>query len=335
MSAPTRLFIRRCPLQACALSLAIVSAAWSSETICAQEPAATTRPAETRGTPPTKVDQARAHFDRAVEYYEDSDFSAALLEFRRAYALQHAYQLLYNLGQVSAELRDYAGAERYFRRYLVEGEGSLTPERRSEVVEELGRLAGRVGALRLSTNQHDAQIRIDKQLVERPEAGPVRVSAGQRQVVAQKAGYAPVRRTVDVLGGEMLDVALQFGPPLAQAQAAASEERASSSNTLPWVTGITSAVVLAAAGGIGYWAYQDSLAYDTQLNRFTSQAELDRITSQERSKALIADILLGTAVAGGIVTIVLILSGSSSEAPPAVAAQPRFKLAATGMQLVF
>ena len=52
--------------------------------------------------------EARAHFERGVEYYTEGDFRAALVELTRAYALQPTYKMLYNLGQVAFELRDYA-----------------------------------------------------------------------------------------------------------------------------------------------------------------------------------------------------------------------------------
>jgi hypothetical protein len=165
--------------------------------------------------------------------------------------------------------------------------------------------------LRITTNLSGADIRVDDHIVLNPYAGPVRVSAGRRQVTAEKAGYLPVQRSVDVLGGDELNISLEFGPPLAPQVTAASS--ASSSNALPWVTGIGSAVLLVGAGAMGFWAYQDSSSYDAQLDRYTTQAELDRLHSRMEAKALVADVLLGTAIAGAAVTAIVLLTRSSTE----------------------
>jgi tetratricopeptide (TPR) repeat protein len=110
----------------------------------AQDPADDTAGVVVPGDDGEAVATAREHFKRGTEYYSEGDFRAALLEFERAHALRHSFRLLYNLGQVCYELRDYAGAERYFRAYLVEGEDEITPERREEVKRELDRLRQRV-----------------------------------------------------------------------------------------------------------------------------------------------------------------------------------------------
>jgi tetratricopeptide (TPR) repeat protein len=254
----------------------------------------------------SNVEQARAHFGRGVQYYEDGDFRAALMEFQRSYALQNAYPLLYNLGQVSAELLDYAAAERYFREYLAKGGQEIAAERRSEVVTELSRMKSRVGSIRITANLPGVQIHVDDQLIKNPESGPIRVSAGRREIVAEKAGYSAVRRVVEVLGGEELTVKFDMGSPLGLASN-------DSPNVLPWVVGVSSAMLLIAAGATGYWAYRDSSEYSSELNHVTTQDRLDQLTSRAETKALVADVLLGTALAGGVLTVILVVSGGGSE----------------------
>ncbi|HKU39553.1 MAG TPA: PEGA domain-containing protein [Polyangiales bacterium] len=260
--------------------------------------------------------QAAAHFDRGVRFYEEGDYRSALLEFKRAYAVRPAFQLLFNLGQVSSELRDYASAEDYYRRYLNDGKDAVPPERRAEVTAELANLSARVGALRITSNVSGAAIRIDDKPIPDALGKVVRVSAGQRQLVAEKAGYAPVQRAVDVLGGEEVKVALEFGPPLAQVEAAASK---SSTNLLPWITGIGSAALLISGSIMAYAAYGDAQNYGDELNRLTTQAELDRLSSQTQNKALAADILLGLGIAGAAVTVVLVLTSQGGEQAPTTA----------------
>jgi tetratricopeptide (TPR) repeat protein len=278
-------------------------------------------------TKPEKVAEARSHFGRGVQYYEDGDYRAALLEFERAYAIQAAYQLLYNLGQVSAELKDYANAERYFRGYLKEGGSSIASERRSEVLSELSRLRSRVGSLRIVTNQAGAEIRVDDHLIDKT-SGPVRVSAGRREVAAEKQGYAPIRRVVDVLGGEEISVSLDFTPMSVRAD---KED----SNVVPWITGISSVALLIGSGAVGYSAYTDSSEYKRELDRVTSQDRLDQLSSQAKTKALVSDILLGTAIAGGLLTIILLVTDGTSETAATTSKAPKLSLDTSGVRLTF
>jgi tetratricopeptide (TPR) repeat protein len=261
------------------------------------------------------VESARAHFQRGVDYYGEGDFRAALIEFERSYALQHAYRLLYNLGQTAYELRDYAAAEHYFTDYLTQGGSEVPAERRMELERELARLLTRVSSLRIRPNLPGAMIRIDDHPVTPAElkSGIVRVSAGQRHVVAEKAGYGPVHKLVDVVGGEVLLVPLQFG------RAMLSDSNASTRHSgppWPWVTGIASGVVALSAAGFSYAAYSDSMAYSDQLQVITTPERLQQLSSRLKTKALIADVLWGTAAVGAVVTVVLAVSGNNSEPKP-------------------
>lgn len=261
------------------------------------------------------VQAAREHFQRGTDYYRDGDYAAALIEFERAHALRHTYRLLYNLGQVSYELRDYAAAERYFRAYLVEGEDEIAPERRDEVVRELERLRERVTSLTIQTEPSGAAIQIDERPIgTTPFDGARRVSAGRRTIVAELPGRAPVRRTMDLLGGQEQSVTLRFGAPLVATASTASRE--DSSSVAPWITGIASGVFAVGAGAVGYSAYRDSVAYDEALNGYTTQAELDALSSQAHTKAVVADVLLAAAAVSLTVTAILVLS-SGGEAEPA------------------
>jgi tetratricopeptide (TPR) repeat protein len=271
--------------------------------------------AEAPGVDPETLIKARAHFEQGVEFYSEGDYRAALIELQRAYELNRTYKLLYNLGQVAYELRDYAGSERYFRDYLAKGGSELSPERRREIQQELARLRSRVATLRVNTSQEDATVRVDDHVVSNPR-GPLRVSAGRRVIRADKAGFAPVERVVDVTGGEELNVVLAFGPSLV----ATNDTDSSSSNKLPWVTGILSGALFVAAGVVGYTAYADINARDEALRQYTTRSELDSLGSQAQTKAIVADALLGAAVVSAAVTVVVILaSGGSADSKPEAA----------------
>jgi tetratricopeptide (TPR) repeat protein len=274
--------------------------------------------ADTSGVDAETLNKARSHFEQGVEFYGEGDYRAALIELQRAYELHRTYKLLYNLGQVAYELRDYAGAERFFRDYLAKGGDELSPERRREVKQELARLRSRLASLRVNTSQPGATIRVDDHVVVHPE-GLVRVSAGRRVIRAEASGFAPVERVVDVTGGEELTVELSFGPSLV---AAGSDGSASKSGVgpLPWVTGIMSGALLIASGAVGWAAYQDISARDDALRTYTTRSELDSLGEQAHTKAIVADALLGAAVVSAAVTMVVVLTGggkSDTKPPPA------------------
>jgi tetratricopeptide (TPR) repeat protein len=308
---------RRLRLQTTA-ALLLCSAA-AGQLKAQDDPVDQSQAAQAEAAPETsnKVGEASEHFERGVRFYEDGDYRAALLEFQRSYALEPAYQLLYNLGQVADELHDYAGAEGYFQRYLAESKGVIAADRRSDVLVTLSRLNARIGSLRISSNQPGAVIHVDDQKVEDPGQRPVRVSAGRHLVIADKPGFLPVQRYVDVLGREESSVVLTFGPALSDAREAAAK---GGSHALPWVTGIASGALLIGGGAVGYWASRDAAAYSEALNRFTTQAELDQLASSTQTKALVADVLLGAGIAAAVTTVILVLVEGPSEAAPRAAA---------------
>jgi len=287
-------------------------------------------------TTPDATELARSHFQKGVQYYGEGDYAAALVEFQRAYAKQPNYRLLYNLGQVSYELRDYAAAERYFRSYLLEGDADIAPERRAELKSELDGLRGRVGSLQLHTDQVGAEWFIDDHAVgSSPLGQTVRVSAGRRRVHAELPGYQPVSRVVDIAGGEELVITLPFLQPLAAtttAPHATAPIVESGSPTWPiWTTGIATGVLALGAAGMGYWAHVDANSYAQALDRPTSRAELDAFASNARNKAMVSDVLLGAAVVAGTVTIVLIIT--AEHAPER--AQARLRLTPSGVAGTF
>lgn len=262
------------------------------------------------------VTAARAHFKKGLELYQDGDFRAALIELERAYALEPRYRLLYNLGQVAYALRNYVDAERYFTEYLEKGKDEISADRRADVEADLERLRGRIATVRFQANQRGARITVDDRMLGvAPIATPVRVSAGAHRVTAELSGYAPVHKEVDVVGGDALTVTLAFGPRLNDAPAAGPKADDSGVRWPLW-TGIATGAFGIAAAGLGYSASQDENAYEAALGRHTSHEELDDIADRARTKALLSDVFLGTAIVCGVATVILLATGGKSENAP-------------------
>src|SRR5262249_49708450 len=120
-----------------------------------------------RAEEPAAQAEGRAHFRRGVDFFKEGDFRAALIEFKRAYALAPNYKVLYNLGQTSLELQDYASALRSFEKYVADGGREIPATRRTQVEAEVERLKKRVARVEVTTNVPDAEIFIDEVSVGR------------------------------------------------------------------------------------------------------------------------------------------------------------------------
>jgi tetratricopeptide (TPR) repeat protein len=313
-------------------SLQLIALVWSVS--------ATSASAQSNPAPATSENagtrEARLHFQNGVEYYRDGDYRAAQIEFERAYALQPHYLLLYNLGQVTYELRDYPAAERYFRGYLIDGGDEIRAERKAEVEADLKRLRGRIATIELRTNVAGAKLSMDDTSVGvAPLAQALRVSAGRRRIVAEHAGYVPVSKLVDVVGGDQLKIELRFGPPISAAAPLARSPQVprSSGTSLALWTGIATGALAAGAAGMGIWAANDSSHYQDTLKRETTQARLDSLASEAKREALISDLLLGAAAVTGAITLVLLVTGSSENEPTPTT--PGLAFDARGLQLSF
>src|SRR5262249_34492161 len=155
--------------------------------------------------------EARAHFERGVTFYNESDFSAALVEFKRAYSLAPAWQVLFNIGQSYFQMRDYADALVTLTRFLDEGQDRVPEAGRSVVDAERADLANRIGHANIVSNRTGATVTIDEvEVGVTPLSEPPLVSVGVRKVKAVLPGSPPVEQEVSVPAGETVEVHLDF-----------------------------------------------------------------------------------------------------------------------------
>src|SRR5262245_29382109 len=92
-----------------------------------------------------KVDEAKAHYRRARELYDENNFRGALVEMQRAYELSQNPKLLYDLGQISYQLQDYPAALSAFTKYLALNKGDIPQQRVDDVQKDIDRLKTRIG----------------------------------------------------------------------------------------------------------------------------------------------------------------------------------------------
>jgi hypothetical protein len=261
-----------------------------------------------------QLDEARQHFKRGTELYDEGNFRGALVEFQRAYELSPNYKLLYNMGQVYLELQDYAKAGTFLQRYLSEGGNEVPKARADEVGKEVERLKGRVGQISVDTAPGQEVLIDDESVGFAPLPAPPTVSIGRHKVTVMVNG-TPINRMVDVAGMQTLQVVLAKEGGGAVAGVSGSSGGGGSRPAVIGLWVATGALAVGAAVMAGL-----SFSASGQLNtlRNTLGVSKDALATQASSvftQSIIADTLTGLAVVCGAIAIVFTVSGGSSSAP--------------------
>jgi hypothetical protein len=160
---------------------------------------------------PEAVAEAREHFERGVELFNEGRNDAALAEFQRAYDLAPAPPVLYNIARVHEALGHAVEAADAYARYLEEGGDSLSRRRRHEATAALERQRARIAFVTVTTNVEGATVSVDGiDVAETPLSEPIRLAAGEHTVGVRAAGYDSARRAVQVAGGDELTLDLEI-----------------------------------------------------------------------------------------------------------------------------
>ncbi|MBL9024850.1 MAG: PEGA domain-containing protein [Myxococcales bacterium] len=278
------------------------------------------------------ADEASERFRAGVAFYKSRDFEAALVEFKRAYELEPNYRVLFNLGQTSQELNDYASALKSFRQYLSEGGKEVDAARQKKVSGWIEDLEKKVATVTIETNAEGAEILVDDVVVGKaPLDEPVIVNAGRRKLAASAKGYTPTQRVIDFAGSDEKTVSLELvaiekdrppppPPPLPPPPATSETEIPVAAWVVLGLTG-AGAVTTAVLGGLAVSARGD---LDEELARFPGNAAaIEDAQSKTKTLAIATDVLGGLTVAGAVTTGILFgvaLSGSGEAEQPEVTA---------------
>jgi len=146
-------------------------------------------------------EEARKHYDRALELADDGQPEGAIVEFRRSYDLTHHFAVLYNIGQVYVSLARPVEAVDAYERYLADGGEKIAAARRADVEKEIARQKARIATLEIRGLPEGAVVRLDgKEIAKAPIAAPVRVGVGTHAIAASAEGYEPAETEVTVAG---------------------------------------------------------------------------------------------------------------------------------------
>lgn len=263
--------------------------------------------------PPTPAANREAgkHFSRGVTLYNEADYHAALVEFKRAYDIAPSATVLYNIGQTYYQLQNYAAALSTLDRYLAEA-GPTAPHR-SEVEATIDTLQSRVGKLSIITTVADCEIAVDDEVVGKtPIREPIPVSVGRRKLTASRDGRVVETRFVDVAAGDTVQVPLSLTET--NFQGTTPEIKGPSTGERLVTAGKVSTVVLGVgalvATGLAYAASRD-LKNTRGMFPVTAQ-DLDDKSKKVSLYATTADILALATLAVGGVTLVVSLSRSDT-----------------------
>jgi len=200
--------------------------------------------------------QARKAFKDGVAHFEAGRMEEAVEAFRKAYAMNPSWKLLYNIGQAEAAAKHHGAALEAFEQYLSEGGDDLAPARRDEVVGEIKRLREMVGLLEFEAPD-GSLVYVDG--VERgttPLPGRVRVAAGvDHEVKIILGADVLVKRVLRVGGNETLVVSTTPDPPPPPPPGSRTptepEGNGSAIRTWGWITTSVGAALLITGGITG------------------------------------------------------------------------------------
>jgi hypothetical protein len=251
------------------------------------------------------LEEARKHYRRGIDFYNDKSYVAALAEFRRAYETAPNPSVLYNIAQLQFLLQDYAASLATFERYLREGVATIAPERQRDVEREVARLRDRVAYVEVTSNVAEADVLFGDAVVgHTPLAKPLVANVGMLRVSLRKDGREIASRQVELAAGDRptlaLDAAPSSAPPVAMTPPllAATPEPARAGRS-PWAatawvtagalgvgTAVTGVLALRAASDLDHERHADD----------ASRASLDSAQHRTRTLALVTDILGGATV---------------------------------------
>src|SRR5512139_2669744 len=294
---------------------------------------------EADAQPACSRDDAKSRYLKGVELFEEGDYQAALIEFKRSYECVPNFNVLYNIGQVYFQLQDYANGLKTLQQYLDDGGKRIPQSRRTEVERDVEKLKARVATVTIKVSQPGADILVDDVKVgTSPLSGPIIVSAGKRKFDAVKEGFRATPKTEEIAGQETREIVidLQASTTVINVGGSGGEGGAGGSVSTGGAGGATPAppeepvpvlpitfwsltgafvIGTAVTGGLALSA--DSELKDLKRTPNTSTDEIDSAASKSRGLAIASDVLLCLSiVSAGLATYFTIdfaLSGKQEE----------------------
>jgi hypothetical protein len=293
----------------CALFLAVSSSAAAQSP--ADEPASSSTPEQR--------EEARTRYARGIELYNEEEYKLALIEFERAYATAPSYRMLYNIGQVRAQLGQYTKAVSALERYVAEGATRISPQRMAEVKRDLATIRARTAKVLVHVTQPGAEITLDgERLSASPMTAHELINAGEHRLVVAKKGYKTDSRAIVLAGGDevKVDVSLvvEEAPEKTLRVVDGAETVGPPPNRTPmWIAWGATGVLAAGAGAFALLTMNSASDLDRlRATRGSTQSERDDAAGQVHTYGLVADgLAIGAVVGAGIATYLTLRKGEA------------------------
>lgn len=277
---------------------------------------------------------ASAHFRHGVSLFEEGDNEGALVEFERAYEAHPTYQVLYNIGQTALGLRRYVRALEALERYLAEGGASIGAERRADVDRMVETLRSRTAHVEVAVDVEGAQIRIDDRDVGiSPLTAPLVIDVGRHRLRVRAEGYEDHEEDLAVAGDDRASVVVTLERRRVDAAGAPEVDHTFQALGIAGLIGTAAAAGVAIAGlvlGLDARASLDSMLTMIPAN----VPAIEDARSDAFTYGLLADVMTGTAVVLGGLSIVFLVLDASAGAPQDTR-RARIEAAPGGLRLRF
>lgn len=254
----------------------------------------------------TPSPQAKKRFERAIELFNEGNYDASLLEFRRAYQLCPSYKILYNVALVNVQVNDYAEALKYFSRYLTEG-GSDVPElRREDVEKRIEQMKNRVALVTIKSNVPTASVSVDDlEIASSVPNKPISVNEGRRKITLSAKGRLPASKVVELAGRDSVTLHFDLRKPNDLGGLMLPPQR-----RFPWEAWVGTGILAAGTAVTGVLALNAHSDLNNAKNSFdptvspdTKRQQLNDAQAKQKNFALVTDILGGaTVVLAGVAT---------------------------------
>jgi hypothetical protein len=299
------------------LLTACATAAWLPAPVCAQDEIS-----------------AREHFGNGVQRFESEDYEGALAAFRDAYRLQPHPTVLVNIANCYFYLDRPVEASSFFRRYLVETEGTVTGRERREIEEAHARAEAAQSELILVAAP-GIEIFIDGgRIGTSPLQAPVSLNPGPHIIEFSDPSGEVYRQRIHTERGESLRVEQRAPLASAPVEASANSETAvpapgapsdgGGSRALAWVSGGIAVSTLVVGAIFGLTAMNQRDEFEETVIRLQQVSPSDpnaailrangrAISGSRQTNAAIADVLFAASLISAGISIYGFLRDDSSE----------------------
>jgi hypothetical protein len=158
-------------------------------------------------------EQAEALIREATELRRQKHDERALPLYEKAYSLSRTPRTAAQLGLVEMALGYWIDSEKYLTEALASPDHPWIAKNFSALRGALATVEAKIGQVVVTGTPPGASVSVNGKVVGTlPTAGPVRLDAGQAEVVVKTVGYVSVSRTLTIVGAETNRVAVDLIP---------------------------------------------------------------------------------------------------------------------------